>query len=721
MNLMDMLSEERREEAYQNNDMQSILEENDAIIGYSKDEISQPENGVYYLPSILTQLQKDLNEIVLHIFSTELLDQVNSKRERTSINSLLDTTENEFDVNAGSISKFDKISLLFEQLRLISKHPSLLVDHFMPKKLLLLEVNERLASLSGKFQLFNRFLDSFIDNNDNILYKHNGDFNILVVAENVKELELIEGLIIGKKLRYNNLSSEKLFNDNRVQSKFKREPVNIDEDQSRKRKHHSSKPTKPSVPNLWLSLATSQQLYNNYSPSFENLKINLIFSFDSNIDTESPSIELIRSNNLPNRNDTLLDSSLTPLKIPLFIPILNYSIEHIIQQIPEKKIGTNFSLNNNTKDNPIYNWKLKVLNSFVVNRRNAYEEDDRDFFIENYGHNMSILSEWFYKWDIIKYPFKHNNALAKFNDRLRLNFSDDHLIKELQINFLGKIGDLIDNNGSSKSSTKVKQEIDDEHYNLEVFNYKTYKSKFAQLIYDRVCHIEKAIDAKQKDILPQLRIRESSRQLNIDQDEDAIGENYRKLRKLNDEANLTEKKMARAESELDKFQNQNLQLDTKLQYLRKYLVDRTNDEDDLGKLEQEKVIDDLNKELNITTAEYEKLHDENTSMSVKYQNSSTDAVQLSSKLSSLTEANIKLDKKLNGVGTQLLPSLIKKDELINYEVELNKLKEKNKFISRFFDEKLDKIVKERNAILDSTSNGSSSRPTNRISRASTPF
>lgn len=734
MNLMDMLSEEARDDIYQNNDMQSVLDENDPLTETKDTVITQPENGIYYLPSVLTQLQKDLTETVLHIFSLDLLDEIRTKRERSSINSLLDNTGPEFDAmndtHSESMNKYDKISLLFEQLRLITKHPSLLVDHFMPKKLLLLEVNERLASLSGKFQLFNRLLDSFIDNNilqhESLNNTENNNFHILVVAENVKELELIEGLIIGKKLHYNNLSSEKLYNDNSGKRKFKREVDNIDDEPGRKRKHHSATTyAKNNGNSLCLSLATSQQLYNNYSASFENLQINLIFSFDLSLDTQSPSIELIRSNNLPNRPDTLLESDAIPLKTPVFIPILNFSIEHIMLQMPQKKVNNSFNLNN-SKDSPIYKWKLQILNAFAVNRRDAYEDHDRDFFLENYGSNMSVLFEWFYKWDIMKFPFEDNNALMKFNDRLRLNFTDDQLTRELHINYLHKFGYFIedlykDDMEFDENSNEMK--IDHEHYKIELFNYKTFKSKFAQLIYDRVCQIERAIDIKHKEILPSLRQAESLRQSTIDQDEDAISSNYRKLRKLNDEANFADKKMGRTESDLEKFQEYKLQLELKLQFLRNNLVDEIKVEDDLNKTltEQEKLIEELDKELVNTTTEYEKLCEENNTLSVKYQNSSADAVQISSKLIALREANNKLEGKLNGAGIQLLPSLINKDELINHEVELNKLKNENQFMLRFFDEKLDKLIKERTSLMDSTSNGSSSRPTNRISRASTPF
>lgn len=85
MNLMDMLSEEARDDIYQRNDMQSVLDENDPLTETTDSVITQPENGVYYLPSVLTQLQKDLTETVLHIFSLDLLDEIRTREKGVAL------------------------------------------------------------------------------------------------------------------------------------------------------------------------------------------------------------------------------------------------------------------------------------------------------------------------------------------------------------------------------------------------------------------------------------------------------------------------------------------------------------------------------------------------------------------------------------------------------------------------------------------------------------
>lgn len=58
---------------------------------------------------------------------------------------------------------------------------------------------------------------------------------------------------------------------------------------------------------------------------------------------------------------------------------------------------------------------------------------------------------------------------------------------------------------------------------------------------------------------------------------------------------------------------------------------------------------------------------------------------------------------------------------MNYELRANKLRKENAFLKLLFLSYLDKMVKERNATVDNTGSGLSSRPSNRVSRGSTPF
>jgi hypothetical protein len=360
--------------------------------------------------------------------------------------------------------------------------------------------------------------------------------------------------------------------------------------------------------------------------------------------------------------------------------------------------------------------------------------------------------------------------------------------------------------------------------------------------------LEEEIQKKYEDELPALRLKETERQSRFDTFNDQIGDNYRKLRRLNEDAGFAEKKLARADVDLIKKQQIRKELMDKLNLLKEKVADPepkqdTNREDSikdkldeglvksldeniiedpkevendeeiikrenhtkegeeglaishkaipqaevaksdnetpiaeetkseppesLPKIEatkkaedvktddpvdipdvktvdpvdipdsetkidkkrnlkealenQEQFLQDLNTELKVLSDEYEKINEENDSIRLKYQTSSTEAVQLSTQLAKLREQNLQIEQKLNGPGMRSLPLLIKKDFLASYGTELTKIKKSNAFLANFFKEKLDKITKERQVIIEATASGSSSRPSNRISRATTPL
>lgn len=686
MNLMDLLSNEPGSSMYAEDGPQAdtLLDQRMNIYDY------EPDQRIYYLPTVLTRIQKELLEVMIQIFSADVLNEIHSKKLRGSINSLLD------NATSPATSSYDKLTLLFDQLMIIDKHPSLLVDHFIPKKLLLLETNEKLSTLAGKFLLFNKLVDTFID-------EATLPFHVLVVAPSIKELELIESLVIGKKMYYKNLSSNKLYEDNRdipdlSSSSFK----------------------------VCLYLITSQQLYNNYlSSSDRDTKFNLIFSFDMKLDISSPSIEFLKS-----------ESKYTTILIP--IPI--YSLEHIILQIPEPP--RSFELRNDEK---AFKWKVQVLNTLIVNRFNIFE-DQKDFFIQQYGGRMSKILAWMKDG-----RGKHfQNLMKEFDEKLVLNFSDDKVIKKVGISYLSKevIRDTIGN-----------------------YDYKLYRATLAQYFNNRVIQLEEEIQKKYHEELPALRNEETERQTRLDDFNDQIGDNYRKLRRLNEDAGFAEKKLARADVDLLKKQQIRDELQKKLDLLKEKTSKekedvemKTENQEEIrvplridvtqegnesevqphisevpkemdvdvktdvtsstlqGTIKnQQQLLEELSTEIKVLSDEYDKINEENDNIRLKYQTSSSEAVQLSTQLAKLKEQNSQIEQKLNGPGMRSLPQLIKKDAISSYEAELSVIRKSNAFIASFFRDKLDKVTKERQGIIEATASGSSSRPSNRISRATTPL
>lgn len=676
MNLVDMLSSESNGQ-YEAT-MYSILNQEGSE---QLPNITQPPGGVYYLPTVLTNLQKDLMEYIVNIFSPELIKGIQDQLEKTKIHNLLDDDDTREDDdslerNDSGLTYQEIISLLFKQLKVTTNHPSLLVDHFLSKKLLLLETNERLTNMSSKFQLFNRLVDSLINEfNNNVKFEKAPVYNILVVADSVKELELIEGLIIGKNVHYNNVSTVKLYGENHlvlsVINPPEPQPDDIENEYKRKRNTKTPKPKKSPI--LFLHLTTAVQLYNNYSPLLNNsLEFKLIFTFDINLDIKCPSIEMIRSNKDP--------------QIPIIVPIPLYSVDHLQMITGPPETNPMFSENNE-----MYNWKKLIIHSFVLNRINLVDDDMRidDFFVKYYGHNMNTLMKWFLGWDLIEFPIP--DIFEEFNDKL-LSYNEDKLIKRLEISY--------------KEETIEK---------LDVFDYESFKAKFTDLLNKRV----EIVTHKMTDLQGEIdtyRFSETKRQLEFDRDEELIAENYRKLRRLNEDASFVENKYSRVQHELTTLDEEKIKLQEKLEILK--TLKQANY---LEKLEdQNKQIDELQFDnVNITT-EYNKIIEDHETMKKQYQESSTEALQLSIQIKTWQAKNQKIENKTNGPGIKILPSLMKKDDLINHEMVLKKLQKSNEFFENFYNVKLEKVIKERNTMIDNSS-GSSSRSISRISRGATPM
>lgn len=623
MNLMDMLSGDAPSTMF-----------GDDLNGHCSLDVEMEEeiddNGkVYYLPTQLCRIQIELLDLIIQMFKNELILEIKNRKKRVSIASLLESETRDF-------RNYDKVELLFNQIMIVDKHPSLIVDHFIPKKLILLEINDRLLSLSGKIKLLNQIIDSLIINE-----KSSQGYHVLIVAQSVRELELIEGSIIGKDLYYANRSNSKLYDDERV-------PTNYDS-------------------RLCVYLITSSQLYNNYIPApVPGVdQFNSIISFDLNLDTSNPSVQLIRQQK----------------QIPIMIPLPLYSIEHIVLQLPPPQSG----FNSKEYNDPLYHWRIKAIHCLIMNRDKLINSQD-DFFVENYGPSMVKFIDWVYNNK--PFPIK----LKTFNDNLILRFKDEEILAQIE-------------NLYNQDFVQLKQ-----------FDYETYKSTLAEILNYKLNQLQKSIQVKVDIELPELRLQQTNLQINHDSNEDLIAEKFNRLKRLNEDASLSEKKLARTENYLIQYQSSNQELEDNLKYL--YLVKESGE---YKFEEQMKVLETLKAELTNLTTEFDRLNEEYEESKLKYQTSSSEAIQLSNKVQKLTHRNEKLEKQINGPGMVSLPQLIQSDIELSYETKLKKLEQENKFLLSFFNEKIEKLANERHQIIDSMGSGSTSRPTNRISRAATPF
>lgn len=663
-----------------------------------------PPNNVYYLPTVFTKLQKDMCEAVVQIFAPALARLIVVKGQRASINSLL---ESDKPVYNGQVDNYEMDiqelgALMFDQLLRLSRHPSLVVDHFIPKKLLLLEVKERLLHMSGKLEFFDRLVDFVAKKYATVpLGTVLDDYNMLVVAESVKELEWIEGLVIGKKLHYRNLSARKLYDDEGSLKFVKEESVDDDQQNfefKRRRRHFVARHTRKKVhiPEFTLHLVTSRQLYLSYS---SGIAFDMIMSFDGELDVGSASIELLRSNN---RVTNMLTRRVE--KTPVIVPIPLYSVEHIMLLLPRP-----------TYSNSEKAWKLQITSAFVANRTNLFKQTDTNFYLDMYGRNFLALLDWLFHWEkvgisgLVK-PLHH------FNDDVMLSYTDEKLAARLSENHLQALGKIFADttNGWENNSEALFEGP------IQV-NYEVFKTRLAEFLTSRREQVETLIREGNTNVLPGFRQAEALRQKEIDTHEDLVGEEYRKLRKLTEQANIVDRKFNRAESEYVRASGQESETAEMLKHLSEVVTEKS--EEEIGEMleSQNQLVSQLEEEKAKLTEEYSKLVENADLLRTDYQTKSSEAVQAISALNNAKALHDLFEAKLNRPGMTTLPALSRKDEKLMYDEQLRRLRLENKFITQMFLRRLDQLVKERNTILDSTLSGSTSRPSNRISRASTPF
>lgn len=668
-------------------------------------EAADPHNFVYTVPTALSMLQKDMSETMVQIFSKFLAAELLLKRQQHSINHLLASWEN--GDAAGEDAQHQRarvFSLIYGELMTICMHPSLVVDHFISKGLLLLSTKEKLALLSGKITFFDKLVNFIVERYDTQCPE--ADYNLLVVAESNKELELVEGLILGKKLRYSNHSSGKRLHEEASHKRMVKED-SVEEEQTFKQRHQhftarQSGKNEPLRGEVVLHLIASNHLCLSFS---SDTKFNLIVSFDMNLDLTAPGLQYLR---IPPTMPTQVHNPLTQV-VPILIPVPLYSVEHILRLIapPERDAGL---LSSRAETD----WQVKVINAFVANRHKAYELEASSLLRDVYGANLRHLWGWVFDWSAMPAP-DALKAITKYSD-VDMSPSVETLKRRLNDNHLTKLDALYTDEG-----------LDLVHPKLEKFSellnvdYTSLKRVFAQFLNARIIQIETLVAKALAVTIQQFRENEARRQQEIDLGEETVGEQYRKLRKLNEDLAVVDRKFTRLEGENEKLQESFNEIQDMYKNLESMLETKTEEELAQMMEQQNEVYTQLETERESLKQQIDSVVLESDTVREAYQQKSSEAVQLSDELARLEKRKEDLNSKITGPGILVLPPLVRREENSVYETQLRRLQTQNAFMDGMFSQKLDKVVKERSSLMEVSASGSSSRPSNRISRASTPF
>ncbi|CAN3376127.1 hypothetical protein DIURU_001922 [Diutina rugosa] len=634
---------------------------------------------IYYLPTLLTTLQRELVEVVISMFRKEIDSISLEKQSRTRISNLVDAPDDVPSTSTPQFSNFDKIRLLFDQLMIIDKHPSLLVDHFIPRKLILSELNERVLTLSTKLQMIDRVVDGLIDG---LKSTNNSGYHMLLVAQSAREIELVEGLIIGKDLYYQNLSNSKLYDD------------------------------KCPIPSdlggrLVIYMITSSQLYNNYIPETiggakwehsssssspeprsyrrrqaqmeypvrsQNSQFNLIMSLDTKLDPSSPSLEFLR----PEHHRT-----------PMIIPVPVNSIEHIVSQLQEPSLSLTESYTQ---------WQLQVIEALIMNWDNPIPCDESEFYLKYYGANLNKLLPYLLHWHESE-EINLSDLMEPFNRQLGMGFSTGAMLAKLAT--IVDRGSTLEQGELGVASTMILP--------LRSFDYESFKSTLAEILNNKLINLSYQSQSIENSTLMRWRSDQTKRQLEYDIKEDDIAAKFRKLRRVQEDATSVEQKLTRYESYYTKYQLSKIEWDSKINFLRASANKSGAQIREVVIPGQQTKIKELSNELETLTDIHIKLDCDYESLREKYQGTSADAVQLSSQLRQLKQKLKMISSKAEGSGATQLPSSMRRDAMGEASIRLKRCRDENDFLKGFIESRIDRVLAERHEKDQANSGGRRSR------------
>lgn len=180
---------------------------------------------VYFLPIGQSVYQKSLIDILVQLHKTHILSYLDTLSKGEGFENgvtnqvKLEDTDQDGDIKIGDDKKMDDDSMInafIFNVKQVINHPTLLVDHYIPRNLLLLNSKENVLGLSYKYHYVSEILDSLITKD---VRK-----TIVICGSNSKELDLIESFLLGKSgLQYYRFSGSSLYYDNHGSFDFNKE------------------------------------------------------------------------------------------------------------------------------------------------------------------------------------------------------------------------------------------------------------------------------------------------------------------------------------------------------------------------------------------------------------------------------------------------------------------------------------------------------------------
>jgi len=646
----------------------SSIMESDAPTGEVLDYATNNEapnvenlNKVYYLPVGLSPVQKDLYEILVKLHKKSITKHLCGEEGNGLGSEYASNVPTNEDTSFPVLSDEDLQNLLYRNMTLVSNHPYLLVEHYMPKKLLLMESHERLFLASDKFNKFDKLLNVLQDLS----------LNVVIVGHNIKELDLIEAFILGRNINYKRYSGASLYEEPKQNKKEengngkhangngadKKNPKDDDYVPKSQRNDDSKKLAFP----LTLHLITHQQLKTTF---FQDVALDFIISFDPSLDENDAHINFLRTTtNSSYSNDS---------PIPLIKIIVSQSQHH------------GFIKHQHSLDDE-QTLRNKTLYSAIANRG----ADTTKEFDEQYGVSFQNIRAFFQD------PFKNKWPITDIPD-----FKMRH--KEEIIQSLDQDYSIVFKENTTNKRIKTDMIVVPQQLTI-----KEYHRLLAKLTIARISSVEKTINLNKERIKP-LRLRSTIRHNETDNIKIKVGQLFKESQKLQEEATVAERRYERLETEYEKFEQSEKILSEK----KKNLLKIKDGETVITEEEMDSELKELEEFLSKAKSDNEQLVEKSGTLRSEYQQTTSEAAEKSTIAKALTTKNKELVAKLDGQGKKLR-QLKNEDVKISTSDEVEKLRANLKFLE-VYNNKLSESVKEKVSTLNVGRNG-------RVYRSTTPY
>ncbi|KAK6198563.1 class II histone deacetylase complex subunits 2 and 3-domain-containing protein [Scheffersomyces amazonensis] len=221
------------------------------------------ESGDYHLPTPMYEFQKELTDQIVSLHYPDILKYCETNDSKDLI--------------------VKSLEICINNCMLVSTHPYLLINHYMPKNLTQKDMPNKLADTSGKFNVLKDLINVIISNSPSKTK------NIAIVMNNnMKFLDLVDALLLG----CNGNKNVKRYSGNNVQRESKKQNKNSDS-------------------NTTIHLLPHDGLVQRDSEQLSTIKFDTIIVFDGYVDTEHEFIKQIRSQN---RRGEAIIIRLVPMK-----------------------------------------------------------------------------------------------------------------------------------------------------------------------------------------------------------------------------------------------------------------------------------------------------------------------------------------------------------------------------------------------------------------------